>query len=233
MASMKKQATMAEEIRTLVDLALSSLGARYASAKSKQTDQLGLEAGLSYIGLILENGEREIAQIWALYEGSNPAKVTYPTNYSLRTDEDRRQEAKEYADLQGNVTSETYQKFIQMRIATIMMVPRADADDMNKVETEISQAPGLTSDPEILKSDAEAGFVTQDTASKLRGYPEGEAEKAKQEHAERAARIAAAQQRAGARGVSDLDTDPDDKKKETNTDLEPTTEDRTRGAAAN
>ena len=31
-------------------------------------DNQGLEAGLSYIGLLLESAERQIAEIWAAYE---------------------------------------------------------------------------------------------------------------------------------------------------------------------
>ena len=70
--------------------------------------------------------------------------------------------------------------------------------------------------------------------SLLRGYPEGEADKAKQEHIDRLAAIANAQEKEkgdnmAARGVSDLDDDPNsgkDEKKQGDTDPEP---DKTRG----
>ena len=57
-------------------------------------DNQGLEAGLSYIGLVLENAERQIAEHWAAYEERNPLKrqiatIKYPDVYSLKTDADR------------------------------------------------------------------------------------------------------------------------------------------------
>jgi hypothetical protein len=79
---------------------------------------------------------------------------------------------------------------------------------MAKIHAEIDSAQVIVTDPEIIKDDHEAGFVGTELASKLRGYPEGEVEKAKKDHADRASRIALAQSEAGARGVSDMDTDP-------------------------
>ena len=64
------------------------------SAESKQLDNQGLEAGLSYIGLVLENGERLISEYWSAYESIDPqgrqvATIKYPDRYSLKTDDDR------------------------------------------------------------------------------------------------------------------------------------------------
>jgi len=56
--------------------------------------------------------------------------------------------------------------------------------------------------------------VGTDLASKLRGYPEGEVEKAKVDHAERAKRILAAQTNMTARGIMDLGNDPAGGRKE-------------------
>ena len=43
-------------------------GALSTSGKAKRQDNQGLEAGLSFIGLVLENGERLISGYWAAYE---------------------------------------------------------------------------------------------------------------------------------------------------------------------
>ena len=71
-------------------------------------DNSGLEAGLSYIGLVLEGAERRIADYWAAYEEKNPAKrqlpvIEYPDRYSLKTDDDRIEEAGKLSKLMGEV----------------------------------------------------------------------------------------------------------------------------------
>ncbi len=69
-ASLELQDRLKRDIRELVNLAVSSLAVR-ASAESKAMDNQGLEAGLSYIGLLLESAERQIAEFWAAYEERN------------------------------------------------------------------------------------------------------------------------------------------------------------------
>ena len=62
LASMQKQEKLQREIRQLVNLNLSNIEPKRASAESKQEDAKGLEAGLSYIGMELEYTERKIAK---------------------------------------------------------------------------------------------------------------------------------------------------------------------------
>ena len=66
-ASLELQERLKGDIRELVNLAVSSLAVR-ASAESKVMDNQGLEAGLSYIGLLLESAERQLCEHWAAYE---------------------------------------------------------------------------------------------------------------------------------------------------------------------
>lgn len=239
-ASMEKQQKMVEEIRQLVNLALSNVRPVRASAESKQIDNQGLEAGLSYIGLELEHAEREVAKIWAEYENSDPAHIKYPDNYQLRTDKDRRQEAKELDDLKPATPSITYKKELCKQIARVTMGPKLDPDTLEKIEKEIDAATVVETDSETVRNDAEAGFVGTKLASQIRGYPEGEAEQAAKDHAERARRIALAQSSATndstpnptARGLPDLG-DPnggkEEKEQSRNTDLDNSTADKTRG----
>jgi hypothetical protein len=51
-------------------------------------------------------------------------------------------------------------------------------------------------------------LVSQELASKARGYPEGQVDQAKKDHAERLALISQAQSSGGARGVPDTSPDP-------------------------
>lgn len=206
--SMEKQKQLKEEIRQLVALAITSLQPRPASAESKDLDNQGLEAGLSYIGLELEHGERKIAEFWAMYEGGDAPTVQYPTQYSLLTDAERLAKGKELKEMMPNVPSLTYQKEIAKEIAVITVGGKVSHETMVKIKQEIDEAKVVVTDPEVIAIDLEAGLVSTKTASRARLYPPGEDEAAKIDHADRLERIAASQGETagnpGARGVPDL-----------------------------
>jgi hypothetical protein len=208
--SMEKEERIKKDIRRLVNLAVAELEPKRASMESKQFDQHTLEAGLSYIGLELAYGENEIGRFWAMYEGGSEPTIIYPTNYSLKSDKERRTEAEESLALMTVVPSPTYQKAMAKEIARIMVGTVVSREDYAKVLAEIDASQVVNTDPEIIRLDHEAGFIGTELASEVRGYPKGEVEKAKTDHAERAARIAAAQSKVGdgARGVDDQDPDP-------------------------
>lgn len=208
-ASMKKQEQLKQEIRQLVNLAVTNI--QSISAESKQFDEHSLESGLSYIGLELENGERKIAKIWQLYEGSgNPATINYPNNYTLESTETRIARAEKLETLMLKIPSKTYQKAIAKRIATITVGTSISNEDMDAINDEIDQAQALTSSANEIKTDVELGLVSNELASELRGYPKGEVEKAKKDHEERIKRIAIAQHESAgaARGTSDIASNP-------------------------
>jgi hypothetical protein len=236
-ASMDKQEQMKREIRQLINLAVTNLEPTTpASAESKEFDEHSLESGLSYIGLELENGERKIAKFWAMYEGNKPATVNYPENYSLESTEVRISRGEKLQDLMLKIPSATYQKAVAKNIAKITVGPKISTEDMDKIESEIDGAPNMTSDPDTIKSDIEVGILSLGLASKLRGYPEGEVEKAKKDHEDRITRIALAQAEAAgaARGVPDASSNPAaggkaEKEKSRDTTEDGKVSDKTRG----
>jgi len=198
--SIEKQNQMINAIDRLVDVTLES----YAmTGEAKKVDKQGLEAGLSYIGLVLEQADRKIAKYYAMYEKSLAATVAYPTDYSLRTDEDRKKAADDTAKLKNKVPSKTYQKEISKEIARIILAHKLSTDTLQKIEQEIDEANYLTSDIDELVQANQQGFVTAGTASIAAGFEKGEAEKAKEENIERLAMIAASQT-SGIRGVTDV-----------------------------
>lgn len=214
--SMEKQEKMKQEIRQLVQLALTNLAPTRQSADSKDKDQQGLEAGLACIGLELEKGERKIGAIWAEYEGEDEPYVSYPTNFSLRSDEDRRAEAKELTEQIPKIPSATYQREVAKQVITLTLGKKVNSEKLAKMHAEIDAAEVIVIDPEIIKADHEAGFVSTELASEARGYPKGEVEQAKKDHAERLARISMAQMAGGAasgtdaasaRGMDDMSAD--------------------------
>lgn len=214
--SMEKQEVLKQEIYQLVTLAVTNLKPTRASAESKSFDERSLEAGLSYIGLELEYAEQQVAEIWAEYNGvpTEEISVKYPDKYSLKTGEQQRAEAKELKELLTSVPSATYRKEIVKQIARLTTDHRVSEQELEEIYNEIDAAQVVVTDPDIIINDHEAGLVSTKTASLLRGYAAGESEQAAKDHAERAARVALAQSEAGARGVSDLASGPQDAKDE-------------------
>lgn len=92
-ASMNLREEIAQQIARLMNLGVEALGSKIPTGV-QALDSGGLEAGLSYIGLVLENAERKIAEFWATYEERIIARrkiatIQYPDRYSLKTDKDR------------------------------------------------------------------------------------------------------------------------------------------------
>ncbi len=210
-ASMELQAKLKEDIRQLVNLAVTNINPKMASAESKSMDMQGLESGLSYIGLVLENAERRVARFWALYEGSDVATVKYPEKYSLKTDAERRQEAKDHAELMFKVPSRGFQRRIAKDIINILQGSKVSIEELREMYSEVDSAKYASSDPDIIASDIEMGVVGTETASIARGYEAGEAEKAKADRVEKLKEVATFQAKTGvdkpgARGIPEADT---------------------------
>jgi hypothetical protein len=216
-ASMKLQDKLEGQIRQLVNLAVANLSSNRQSAESKSFDNQGLEAGLSFIGLVLESTERRIADFWASYESELPrsrqiATIKYPDRYSLKTDTERIKEAKEMTELIQQTPSKTARKELWKSILTVLLGGRISVDSMNDIFSQIDTAGFTTSDPETIISAVEAGLAGEETASLALGFDIGEVAKARVDHAARIARIQAAQSGGqaeqgsdpGARGVADL-----------------------------
>lgn len=227
--SMKKQQQLKEDIRQLIGLSVRTLSPGHASAESKGVDNQTVEAGLTCIGLELQTGEQRIAKIWAEYQGDEPSSVIYPTNYTLVTEAQRQERAKNYADLQGKVPSKTFQKEASKDISRTLLEGKIPQETLEKILKEVDAADHITSNFEEIAKDLEMGLVSEETASNARGYDgKKEVPKARIEHAERAARILVAQTAAAgkagdsgsdgtdpqARGSKDLSADPDAGKKE-------------------
>lgn len=242
-ASMAKQEQLKMEIRQLVNLSVANLQPRGQSADSKKADNDGLEAGLSYIGMELETMERKVAQFWDAYESKGEATVKYPETYEIRSPMEKQAEAQALQKVVVSVPSGTFQKAVAKRIARLTVGGMVSIEQMNKIEKEVDNADGYTTDPELLAKDVEIGLCDLETASLLRGYPEGTVKKAADDHAERLARIAESQaaanpgQNAAARGVPDQAGNPagggsQEKKASLDTSKDSTVTDKQRGAGA-
>lgn len=204
LASMKKQEQMKHEIYELIDLAASQAQPQHASADSKQMDDRGLESGLSYIGLELEYLEREIAKVWAAYEGKEPATIKYPVKYTLKSDAERIAEAKALDEVKSSAPSKTFAKEVAKRIARVMLEDKVPREVMDTIESEIDKAEYVSSDPKLIQAASEMGMVDAVTGSNALGFNGDKiVPVAQKEHAERLALIAESQAKGAARGNPD------------------------------
>jgi hypothetical protein len=246
-ASLELQDRLKRDIRELVNLAVSALAVR-ASAESKAMDNQGLEAGLSYIGLLLESAERQLCEHWAAYEERAVTKrevatIKYPDRYSLKTDADRIKEAQDLTKLMNSVPGRKVKRELSKGIVQALLGGKVSVDDLEAINQEIDSAHYTNSDPVTIIQAVQAGLVGEKTGSMALGFDDDEYLAARQDHLERVKRIAEAQGSANggngggdpaARGVADLSADPNAGKEEKaasrSTDLQPTTKPRVRGA---
>lgn len=206
-ASIEKQEQLKAEIRNLLHLALSMTAAKNASAESKSADFRGLESGIAAIASILQATETEIAKIWAEYEGSDlEPTISYPNNYELLSALDQIDVIERLDKLRNTLPSETGQREIMKLNVDMILGGKVPSQVLSQIKTEIDNSNALNASPETVDADMAAGLVSTETASRLRGYPQGEVEQAKIDHADRLYRIAIAQTEgaAAARGVGDL-----------------------------
>jgi hypothetical protein len=193
-ASMKKQDQLKKEILELVNLALSNIS---ASAESKKQDQRGLESGLACIGMILQRGEQQIAEIWSMYESSKtPATVQYPERYEVRSEEEIREEIEASRKLLSAIPSKTFKKEIAKKIVDLSIGNKVSRELLEKIKGEIDAADDVLDNVEFAQRDLELGGLSPETYCKLRGYPEGESKCAEEWFARRAAATAEAQAKA-------------------------------------
>jgi len=250
-ASLKLQEKLEDDIRKLVNLAVTNkIGKRATSAEALKMSDQGLEAGLSYIGLVLENAERKIAGYWAAYEQKNVKKrqiatIKYPDRYSLKTDSDRIIEAGKLSELMYTVPGNTVKRELAKNIVVALLAGKVNVETLDKIFAEIDAAEYTTSNPDIILQAKEAGLVSEKVASMALGFPENEYLQAREDHLLRVERILESQTSIkqsqadgspGARGVADLSQNASEEAKSerqtaTDTTLKDTTKKPVRGEA--
>lgn len=228
-ASMEKQEQLKLEIRLLINLSIANIQPKMASADSKGMDERTLESGLSYIGLLLEDAERQIADIWHEYEGSHELPtIKYPTKYSLRSEKDIGDEVDRLKKMMSATPSQTYKKVLAKRIAELVIGNKVRSEDLKQIYDEIDKAKVVEILVEKIEKDVVNGILDPELAAELRGYPVETVKKAQDFRIQRIKEVQLAQtkgagfgaagnngeddgenklKRPGARGVPELATD--------------------------
>ena len=222
-ASIKLQEKLEDDIRKLVNLAVANKAGKAISqeALQKDMDPQGVEAGLAFLGTILENGERKISQHWAAYEERRPSNrlipvIKYPDRYSLKSDVARIDESKKLSEIMNSVPGRTIKQELAKCIVSTLLAGKVAVDVLDKINNEIDSAEYTTSDPDTIINAKDAGLVGEQVASMALGFKPEEYLQAREDHLNRIMRIAQAQtEGAGAeadnpasRGLSDLSDDP-------------------------
>lgn len=180
--AMAKEDQIKAEIRHLVHLAVSKLAPQRESADSKALDNEGLEAGLAFIGLTLENAENFISEIWSAYTGySTPATVKYPSQYSILSDSERRQNAKSLLEMRDDIPSILGRKEITKLAVRTLFDSRVPPDIMDDIYDEVTNSPFVSGRVDEIERDVKEGLVSKATASQARGYDKKEAALAEEE----------------------------------------------------
>lgn len=240
-ASLKLQQKLEDDIRKLINLAVVSLGNSRASGEARNMDNQGLEAGLAFIGLVLEGAERKIADHWAAYEGNDrrdTVVIKYPEQYSLKSQRERIDEADKLTDLMFSIPGMTIKKELAKDAVVALLGGRIPIDRLTQINNEIDKAKYSTSDPNVIQLAKEQGLASDITLSDALGF-DGKTEipKAQEDHTARIERIQKAQTDTdpGARGIGDLSSNPqaakDERKEATDTTLKDTTKAPVRGEA--
>lgn len=208
--AMKKEAELKKDIEHLVYLNLSTLATRTGTARTK--DQGSLEAGLSYIGMIIEKGEKEISAFWEMFEKGKQATIHYPETYNIKTDVERFDQAGKLTQLSKDVPSKTFKKEMNKDVVDIMYRGKKEESLIGKIKEEIESSQTVTTDPEILFQANERGLLGDVSASNALGFDgEKEVEAGRTDRAERIKMTLVAQTPqdqipgGSARGVDDLD----------------------------
>jgi hypothetical protein len=223
--SMQLQERLEDSIRTLINLAIQSkAGSRTESAESKRIGQGGLEAGLSFIGLELEAGEKLVADIWAEYENvrnPQPATIHYPDRYTLKSDADRLEEAEMQIKLIEKLPTQELKRTVSKGIVDTLLGGRLPQDQLDAINRRVDANDYILTDPKMILEAHKAGLVDDKTAADALGFNADKViEQAKEDRAERIALTLEAQtprdeqpqdgdlKNPASRGAPELDTNP-------------------------
>lgn len=206
-ASIKLQEKLEDDIRKLVNLAVANKIGKSISQENKDIDPQGIEAGLAFIGSILENGERKIADHWAAYEerkidNRTIPVIKYPDRYSLKTDMNRIDESKKLSEIMYTVPGRTIKQELAKCIVSTLLAGKVAVDVLEKINKEIDTSDYTTSDPDTIIKAKEAGLVGEQVASMALGFTEEEYLQARTDHLDRIVRIAQAQTQNGGMGAT-------------------------------
>jgi hypothetical protein len=202
--SLELRKAFKEEVQELVTGTLASLG-----------EDGTMEAGLAFIGQCVEDGESRLWDHWTAYESAKESNrkipvILYPEDWSLKTDQERLDEADKYIDIMNKLPGQkgkkeaskvAYERLFRGRLSTTLM---------DEIKAEVDAAPYAISDAKIVIEAKKEGIFSTETSALALGANEDEAAKAEADAEKKAKAIADAQvdQKVGGPGNPDASVDP-------------------------
>ncbi len=184
-ASIEKQNQIKQGIRQALNLAVGKLNPMGDGS---------INAGLAYIGMVLQAGEEMIANFWCMYlKEKDIPTIFYPESYECTTEKDRLEAAKSRKELLGLVSSPTYRREMQKIIACGLLGGKTTPDVLAKIYGEVERAKILDLDPVSIEMYADKGLAGKKCLAGALGIPESEVDVAKEEHLAEVIAVAAAQ----------------------------------------
>lgn len=168
-ASMKKEEQIKDEMARLLDVSLSELGGE------------GVDSGLTRIASELERCEQQLGTMFAEMLLNPGFNVVYPTIFTLKSDEDRIEEASKLSGTMASVPSVSYRKEVCKQIARLTLQGKVPSATLAAIESEINNRPVIIQDPEKLVDHVDAGIIDRVSAALALGYTAEGAVKAMEE----------------------------------------------------
>lgn len=216
-----KQDQLKREMKELVRLTVTNLRPTDSVNSALETKRGTFSDGILTITKILQNGEQQIANLWSKFEHATPTIVNYPSKFQELDDLQRQETAKNLFEKMESLPSLTYQKEIAKQAAQVLLQGTINSEKMDSILDEIEQAKGFCADSKVLVEIVKEGICSHELAAEIRCFPPEDLKKAQAEHLDRVVAIAEAQgqndpanKAPAARGVNDLDADPNSGKKE-------------------
>lgn len=218
-ASHDYRSRMADEVRQMINVAVQSqTGVRSESREQRELSAEGLEAGLHFIAMKLQQAERQIAKYYSMYQRSDDvAVITYPKRFRLKREAERIADAQELKKLVDGLPGQINKKEGYKRVILQLFTGTVDSTTMAKMLRAVDQHPYI-GDPEKIMDLIENALITRSRAAQSFDLPEDEVEDAMQEKIEMAREIMKAQtppepemdqeERPAARGVPEADANP-------------------------
>ena len=222
-ASAEHRQRLADEVRQLVNVAVQNqTGTRSESRETREISAQGLESGLFFIAMKLQHAERQIAKFCGMYEGEDPAVVTYPKRYNLKTQQERIKDAQEFKKVIDDLPTQELKKEGIKRIVLDLFSGTVSSETMNRMMRAIERHPYIGGFDNVMQL-IEAGLITRELAGGSVDLDADEVKKAAEEKAKMAAEILETQmkiksenapERPAARGVPEADANPNSGKEE-------------------
>jgi hypothetical protein len=178
--SLEFRRELKEEVHELVTGVIADLG-----------EDGTLDAGLAYVGSCMNDGESRCWDHWAAYEAVNPSRrqpslVSYPDDWSLKSDQSRVEEASQKLDIMNKIPGRKAKKQAAVSAIQTLWRGKVSIKDLDAMIAEVMAAPYTTSDPDILDKVAERNLAGPQALSMGYGFEPDEYLKGQEERDRRA-----------------------------------------------